>query len=138
VTQPVSGQADSGQPPVAPPVLIGGSDGTNTRTLLVDSTGAIVTSAVVTPPTTIYNGAKTVTTHGTAVALASSQAIESAVVVRAALANTGTIYVGNSGVTSANGLQLAAGDAVTLAVANLATVFIDASADTQSVTFIAT
>lgn len=87
-------------------------------------------------PTTIFNGKTTVTTAGTRVALASSQVIKS-VTIKAALANTGTIYVGNSTVASTNGLELAAGDTISLDISNLATINIDSSTNAQSVTYIA-
>lgn len=55
--------------------------------------------------------------------------------IRAAAANLGTIYVGGITVTSANGIALAANDQTEFNIANLATVYIDASIDAQSVGF---
>lgn len=104
---------------------------------IVDGTGNQITSfGGSTTPSTIYNGKTTVTTAGTRVALASTQAITS-VVVKALAANTGIIYVGNVTVASTNGFALAAGDSVALDIANLATVYLDSSTNTQSVTYIA-
>jgi hypothetical protein len=90
-----------------------------------------------TPPSTIYNGKKTVTTAGTRVTLASSQAITRGVWIRALTTNTGTIYVGDSSVSSSNGAQLTAGDALFLEVANLTTVNLDCSVNGEGVTYIA-
>jgi hypothetical protein len=68
-----------------------------------------------------------VATAGTQVTLASSQAILSGVTVKALAANTGIIYVGASAVSSSDGFNLAAGEQVFIEVANLTTVWIDAS-----------
>lgn len=89
-------------------------------------------------PTVIYNGKKTVTTAGTRVALASSQAILEGVWIKALAANTGTIYVGDSTVASTNGLALAPGDLIFLRVANLATINLDSSVNAEGVTYLAT
>jgi hypothetical protein len=86
-------------------------------------------------PSTIYNGKKTVTTAGTRVALASSQAVKS-VTIKALSANTGVIYVGDSSVSSANGLQLLAGESISLDIANLNTVNLDSSVNGEGVTYI--
>jgi len=88
-------------------------------------------------PATIYHGQKTVTTAGTEVALASSQAILSGVRIKALAANTGIIYVGANPVTSTTGFALAAGEEVFVEVANLATVFIDSSVNGEGVSYIA-
>lgn len=89
-----------------------------------------------TVPTTIYNGKKTVTTAGTRVTLASSQAIKS-VTIKALAANTGTIYVGDGSVSSTTGFQLAAGDSISMDIANLATVNLDASVSGEGVSYLA-
>lgn len=88
-------------------------------------------------PTTIYHGQKTVTTAGTEVALAASQAILSGVRIKALAANTGIIYVGANPVTSSTGFALAAGEEVFVEVANLATVYIDSSVNGEGVSYIA-
>lgn len=85
--------------------------------------------------TGLYYGKKTVTTAGTRVALASSQAVKS-VVIKALQTNTGYIYVGDSSVASTNGFQLLAGDTVSLDIANLSTVNIDSSVNGEGVTYI--
>lgn len=88
-------------------------------------------------PTTIYNNVKNVTTAGTRVTLAASQAILSGVTIKAKAANTGTIYVGDSSVSSTTGYALAPGDSVFLEIANLNTVNIDSSVNGEGVTYCA-
>jgi len=84
----------------------------------------------------LVNGAKDITTAGTAEALASSQAVRS-VVVRAKTANTGVVYVGDSSVSAANGFPLAADEAITLNVNDLAAVYLDVATSGEGVTYIA-
>lgn len=86
-------------------------------------------------PTGIFNGVKNVTTAGTRVTLASTQAVKS-VTIKAKAANTGTIYVGNTGVTSANGFALLAGESISMDIADLATVNLDASVNGEGVTYL--
>lgn len=76
------------------------------------------------PIGSIGNGKKTVTAAGTAEALAGSTAIKS-VTIKALSTNTGNVYVGDSGVDSTNGFQLAKGDTVSLDIDDLADVYID-------------
>ena len=91
-----------------------------------------------TPVSTVGDGRQTVTTPGTAVALAASTAIKE-VTVTAELTNTGTITVGGSTVVDAvatrRGTPLYPGDSVTVASDNLAEVFIDAEVGTDGVTY---
>lgn len=86
-------------------------------------------------PTTIFNGKTTVTTAGTRVILASSQAVKS-VTIKALSTNTGFIYVGNTSVAASNGFQLLAGDSISMDIANLTTVNIDSSVNGESVSYI--
>ncbi|MEM4531048.1 MAG: hypothetical protein QXY39_04200 [Thermofilaceae archaeon] len=58
------------------------------------------------------------------------------VVIRADLANTGVIYIGESDVSASNGFPLAAGDAVLLRIDNLNRVYAVASADNQKLAYI--
>jgi hypothetical protein len=76
-----------------------------------------------------------VTTAGTRVALGASTVIKS-VIVRAKLANTGIIYVGDSTVTSLNGFQLDRGATVTINIDNLSKVFIDSSVSGEGVSYL--
>lgn len=54
----------------------------------------------------IYDGSKTVATAGTRVALASVRTPASWVHIQSKTANTGSIYVGGSTVTSLSGIEL--------------------------------
>ncbi len=122
--------------------IMGGQSSADASTILpvkIDaSTGRILTSTVTTTstPSTIYNGSQTVTTAGTAVALASSTTIKS-VIVKAKYSNTGTIYIGDASVSSANGLELEAGDAVSIDIDDLSTVYIDSSVNGEGVNYLA-
>jgi len=117
-------------------------DGTDTQFAQCNATGDLkvtldseVVSTSETVPSTILNGLKTVTTAGTAEALAGSTSCKS-VTVRAEIDNTGYIYVGNSGVDSTNGYLLEAGDTVSLDIANLSTVYIDSSVNGEGAYYI--
>lgn len=88
-----------------------------------------------TSPATILNGQKLVTTAGTRVTLASSTTIKS-VTIKALSTNTGIVYVGNATVSSSNGLQLVAGDSVSLDISNLATINLDASVSGEGATYL--
>lgn len=101
----------------------------------VVGTGTFATQNTPVAPTTIFDGKTTVTTAGTRVALASSQAVQS-VTIKALTTNTGIIYVGNSSVSSTNGFQLSAGDSVSMDIANLNTVNIDSSVNGEGVTYL--
>lgn len=86
-------------------------------------------------PTTVLNGKKLVTTAGTRVTLASSTTCKS-VTIKALRSNTGLIYVGDSAVSSSNGLELSAGESVNLDIANLQTVNIDSTVNGEGVTYL--
>lgn len=92
----------------------------------------------ITLPTVIYNGQTNVTTAGTRVALTTTQALVSGVTVKAKSTNTGIIYVGNSTVSSSNGFRLSASAEIFLEIADLATVYLDASVNGEGVSYIAT
>lgn len=83
------------------------------------------------PPTTVAHGVVSVTTAGTRVQFGTNAC--KSIVVKAAVANSGTIYVGGSTVAAANGFPLAAGDTVALDISNTNVIWIDASANAQSV-----
>ena len=87
-------------------------------------------------PTAIVHGQNIVTTAGTEVALGASTPLYSGVRVKALHANTGWIYVGANPVTATTGYVLDAGEEVFLEVADLATVFIDASVNGEGVSYI--
>ena len=87
------------------------------------------------PITIILNGQKAVATAGTDEALASSTTSKW-VIVKAFYSNTGYIYVGASGVTSANGYVLEAGEAIGLDIDNLNKVYINSSVSGEKVSYI--
>lgn len=60
-----------------------------------------------------------------------------AIVLKAADANSGTVYVGHEGVTTANGFPLTAGQALEIAINNTASVWVVGSAASQIVNWIA-
>lgn len=86
----------------------------------------------------IGHGVKTVTTAGTDVALAASTAVQW-VMIQAQTDNTSMVAVGASGVdateATGTGILLSPGDAVTLPVADLADVYIDALVNGEGVRF---
>lgn len=96
------------------------------------SIAATVATAEV-APTAVAHAKVTVTTAGTRVQLATNTA--KAIVVKASVANTGTIYVGGSTVASTNGFPLAAGDTVALDISNTNVIWIDSSVNGESATW---
>lgn len=86
---------------------------------------------------TFYHGQKTVTTAGTEVVLAASQALLSGVAIKALHGNTGMIYVGGNPVTSSTGFVLDAGESIFIEINNLASVYIDSSVNGEGVSFVA-
>lgn len=112
--------------------------GTNAIGKLAANSGVDIGDVDVTSlpiPTTIYNGKKTVTTAGTRVTLASSQAVKS-IVIKALTTNTGLIYVGDGSVASTTGFVLSPGDTISLDIANLTTVNLDSSVNGEGITYI--
>jgi len=103
-----------------------------TSRLLVNST--ISGNVGIAPLTTVYNGSKTVPT-ATAEAIASSQSISS-VTIKALSTNTVAIYVGATGVTTANGFELLAGESVSMDIDNLADVFVISGSADQVIRYI--
>ena len=92
--------------------------------------------AGVAPVATLYFGRKAVTTAGTELALASSQAITAGVYVKALAANTGKIYVGTGTVTSGTGYELSAKELIWIPISNLATIVIDSSVNGEGVSYL--
>ena len=89
--------------------------------------------------TGLGHGVKTVTVAGTDEALAGSTAAKW-VMIQAQTDNTGSIAVGASGVdatvATGNGILLAAGASMTLAVDNLADIYIDATVSGDGVRYV--
>jgi len=92
-------------------------------------------SVNIVPADDLGNGQKTVTAAGTAEVLATTTAIIS-VTIKALRANTGNIYVGDSGVDSANGHVLERGASVSMDVDDLADVYIDADTNGEGVSYL--
>ena len=85
------------------------------------------------------SGQKTVTTHGTAEKIHAGLVVNGAVMVKALAANTGLIYIGQvaGDVSSANGMQLAAGEAAIFSnVGNLAEIWVDAAVDGEGLAWL--
>lgn len=83
-------------------------------------------------PSTVYDGAKTVASAGTAEALG-SQAVKRGVIVQALSTNTGKVYVGGSGVSNASGIELTAGESVPIECDDIADVYIDVDTNAEGV-----
>jgi len=85
------------------------------------------------------SGQKTVAAAGTAEALGSGQ-VHGSLMVKGLLANTGNVFVGNDGagdVTSANGIELAAGNVMIFeSVSNLSALVVDSAVNGEGVSWI--
>lgn len=92
-------------------------------------------SVLIKPFTIVGNGVQTVPTAGVSVQLASSNATQT-VTVRAFATNTGKIYVGSSTVSSANGFQLSPQETISLDIANISSIWIDADVSGEGVSYI--
>lgn len=117
-----------------PVILATSNDGNEEpRRVLVDATtGRVLVTATGTVAGEVgsatVNGQKTIATTGTAVALASATTIKNGVIVQALSANAASVYVGNASVTTANGFELQPGQATSIAINDLASVFINGTA----------
>lgn len=90
---------------------------------------------------TLRSGEKTVTTAGTAVAIASAQLVRSVTIV-AKDDNTGKVYIGGSDVASTTNNGLAPGDVLELnsrgpAAIDLADIYVDADTNSEGVDYYA-
>ena len=83
----------------------------------------------------IGHGSNTDVSSSTAEVLASSQACKH-IDVMAAIANTGIIYVGGSGVTAATGIGLYAGDVYSLDIDNVNDIYVLASVNGEDVQYV--
>jgi len=87
----------------------------------------------------LYGGTKTVTSAGTAEALATHKET-TWVKIQALASNTGYIWVGNSDVkndASGGGVFLTAGEAVSIEIDDLAKVYIDSNVNGEGVVYLA-
>lgn len=80
-------------------------------------------------------GAKTVGTAGASESL-STDTIEHVVYVKAMQSNSGNIYIGDSGVSSANGFPLAAGEQIALQTRDLNKIYLDTDTGGEGVKYI--
>ena len=102
-----------------------------------DDKGNLKTAATGSP-STIGDGSRAVTTAGTDVALIVASTPCRSVTIQAYESNTGFIAVGASGVdaaTAGDGVRLASGDTFSFDIANLSSVFIDATVSGEGVRF---
>jgi hypothetical protein len=86
----------------------------------------------------LMSGVITVTTAGTAVNGTDAN-LPNGVYIKAAIANTGNMYVGNDGagdVASTNGFELDAGDVILVQVRNLKDLWFDSSVNGEKVCWI--
>lgn len=129
ITIAASQSVDVGEVTTLPAVTIASSQ-------TLDTVTTVGTVGAVTPPTGVFNGQETVDSAGTAQAIGSSQALNRGVTVKALAGNAGLVYVGNSGVDSTNGFELAAGEAVYMETDNVADIFVDAANNDDGVSWI--
>lgn len=114
------------------PVAVTGAFWQATQPVSLASTTVTGTvSTVETPPTTVAHGVQTVSTAGVRVQLTSNAC--KAIVIKASVSNTGTVYVGGTSVSAANGFPLAAGDTISLDISDTNVLWVDASANAQSI-----
>lgn len=88
-------------------------------------------------PIATYIGQKTVVTAGTPVQVTATPTTITSVVIKALAANTGKIYVWNANTSGSGGFELSAGDTVTISINDLSKLYIDASVNSQSVSYLA-
>jgi hypothetical protein len=84
----------------------------------------------------IISGQKAVTAAGTAEVLAASRQVNGPLMVKALSANTGLVFIGQvtGDVSSANGMQLAAGEvAIFSNVGNLSEIWVDSAVNGEGV-----
>ena len=112
------------EPYIQPAILVNPSD------------GSYINPAGTSPVASFEGGEKDVAAAGTAEALAASTAC-SWVIIQAKRSNTGLVAVGGSDVVvGTNGIDLEAGAVMTLPIADLASVFVDAATNDEGVTFV--
>jgi len=108
-------------------------------TVAVEQSDPSELKATVTPtvPSALFNGQQAVASAGTAEALATTQALQRGVLVKALSTNTGLMYVGDEDVDSTNGFELEAGDMTYIEIDDLAKVYVDAAEDGEGVSYVA-
>ena len=110
--------------------------GSSAATVALVTTGADVFAPPgggnVNPPTVYSTQLSCSGAMGSAVAMP-SQALVNGIVIKAGKANTGTIYVGQSGTTPSTGYPLSAGEAISYGATNLSAVFYVCTVVTDSI-----
>lgn len=132
---PVVGTAAAGSPPNGDPVLVGGSDGTDARTVSTDSSGNVnvnVKSSVNPAGAAAFTSAQQSVT-GSAVALGTNTS--KSVCVHALIANTINVYAGASGVTTSTGMEIPPGQGYCWNIANSNLIYVIASTTGASVSY---
>lgn len=90
----------------------------------------------VTMASTFTTGQQTVTTAGTAEALASSATVNTGVLIKALPGNgSAIVYIGTSTVDSTNGVALSSGDSWYVEVDDISKVYVDSDTDGAGVSF---
>jgi hypothetical protein len=126
---PVVGTAAAGAPPSGDPVQVGGSDGTDIRTIKTDTSGDVLVSQIGRP--TFTSGQQAVT--GSAVNLGSNAT--TSLCVHAFIGNTINVYAGASGVTTSTGMEIPPGQGFCWTLANTNLVYVIASTTGASVSY---
>lgn len=93
------------------------------------------------PSGSLKGGVAVCTAAGTANAIATTNVQCSWVVIQAQNSNTGNVMIGTSAVditdgSETSGIELAAGESVTLPVSNLSEIYIDADTSADGVTYL--
>lgn len=87
-----------------------------------------------TPANVIGNANQTVVTAGTAVNLPNLPCVS--ITIRANPANTGTVYIGTSGVTASTGIPLVPGEAISLDITNANLIWVNADTNADRVKYL--
>lgn len=111
-------------------------DWTKTVSVHLDPISPIIGDVKITPWQTIHSGQKTVATAGSAEVLAAASTAIKAVAIKALPTNTGKVYVGDSGVSSANGFVLSVNEGVCLDVDNLQDIYLDVSVNGEGASYV--
>lgn len=85
------------------------------------------------PPSTLLAGDKDVTAAATPEALASSTTVLNSVLIQAKTTNTGSVYVGDD---TDQEVELEAGDAIVVVVADLASIYIKVAVNGEGVNYV--
>lgn len=85
--------------------------------------------------TALKTGQKTVTTAGTQEVLATKETIKS-ITIKALAGNTGIVYIGDSSVDSSTGLELSAGESLSLDINEISLIYVDVATSGEGVSFI--